>query len=334
MKRVIIFSLTLVMVLSLGIDSLIWGSKGTVAVAKSLKKITLRMGTVQNVNSNFNKGLNVMADAIKKYSNGNITMKVFPDGQLGAERDMIEGVSLGTIEMCMVSSAPLANFSSDFLLFDLPYLVTNREKAYRVFDGKIGRSILDTLKAKGIYAFSFWENGYRNITNNKKPIVHPADMKGMKIRVMENEVQQATFKALGAFPTPMAWPEVFTALEQGVIDAQENPMVAIASTKIYEIQKYVTLTGHVYTPGVVLINAKLFNSFSKETRKIIRKAEAEARVWERNYSEELDAKLIQELKAKGIVFTKVKKAEWKAAVQPVYAQYKNKINQNFVKAFK
>ncbi len=144
----------------------------------------------------------------------------------------------------------------------------------------------------------FWENGFRNITNDKGPVIHPDDVIGMKIRTMENAIHIATFETLGAIPTPMAWSEVFTALQQGVIDGQENPLVIIDTAKIYEVQKHVSLTGHFYSPAILMINKDLFDSLPDDIQQAILRAEKEARDWERNYSIQLDEKTVDALREK------------------------------------
>ncbi|MBF7082766.1 TRAP transporter substrate-binding protein [Desulfallas sp. Bu1-1] len=296
------------------------------------KRVVLRVGNTTAPDSHYNKGLEQFKKKVEEYSNGEIEVQIFPSSQLGDERDLVEGVAMGTVEMALVSTGPLPNYSKDFMVFDLPFIITDREKAYQVMDGEIGQEILDTLKPKGIKALGFWENGFRNITNNEKPIVHPEDVKGMKIRTMENPIHQATFKTLGAIPTPMAWSEVFTALQQGTIDGQENPLPIIGTAKVYEVQKYISLTGHFYSPCVLMINNNLFESLSQTQKDAILKAEKEARAWQRNYSKELDEKLTKELKEKGITITEVDKTEWQNAVKPVYDQFKDQINPKYVEA--
>lgn len=298
------------------------------------KKIVLRVGTTTAPDGHYVKGLEQFKEKVAKYSNDRVVVEIFHSSQLGNERDLIEGVSAGTLEMTLISSAPLTNFSTDFMLFDLPFIITDRQKAYEFMDGDIGQKILATLEPKGIKGLGFWENGFRHITNDKKPIVHPADVKGLKIRTMENPVHQETFKQLGALPTPMAWGEVFTALQQGTIDGQENPLEIINSAKVYEVQKYISLTGHFYSPAVLLINKKLFDGFPKDIQDAILKAEKEARDWERNYSAERDNILVQELKDKGITVTEVDKAEWEKAVEAVYTKFEDKINPEYIKALK
>jgi tripartite ATP-independent transporter DctP family solute receptor len=239
---------------------------------------------------------------------------------------------MGFIEMCVVSTGPLPNFSPDFMIFDLPYIFKDRDEAFKTMDGEVGTEILKSLEPKGIKALGFWENGFRHISNNKKSITHPEDVKGMKIRTMENPIHQATFKTLGATPTPMAWSEVFVALQQGVIDGQENPLVIMYTTKLYEIQKYISLTGHFYSPAVCMISKQIFDSFPTEIQEAIIKAEKEARDYERQFSAKLDEQLVESLKKEGVTIIEVDKEEWKNACAPVYDQFKSQINPKYLEA--
>lgn len=340
MKKLGILALILALLLAVagcgGSDTEGGSSEATPAESESSagQHIVLRVGNTTAPDSHYNKGLEFFKEKLAEYSNGQIELQIFHSSQLGNERDLVEGVGMGTVEMALVSTGPLPNYAPDFMVFDLPFIITDREKAYQVMDGEVGQAILETLNPKGIKALGFWENGFRHITNNEKPIIHPEDVKGMKIRTMENPIHQETFKVLGAIPTPMAWSEVFTALQQGVIDGQENPLPIIGTAKVYEVQKYISLTGHFYSPCVLMINQELFDGLSPELQEAILKAEAEARVWQRNYAKELDEKLTKELTQYGVVINEVDKAEWQEAVKPVYDKFEDQINPEYLKALR
>lgn len=295
-------------------------------------KYVMRIGMTTEPDGHYYKGLMQFKEKVEKYTDGQLEVQLFPSSQLGNERDMVEGLGLGLLEGTLSSTGPLANFSPDFLILDLPYVVTDREKAYKVMDGPVGQAILSTLDDKGIKAFGFWENGFRHVTNSKRPIVHPADLKGLKIRTMENPIHQATFELFGATPTPMAWSEVFLALQQGTIDGQENPLVIIDTVKIYEVQKYISLTGILYSPAVFMLSKQVFDSYPADIQEAITKAEKEARDWERAYSEQLDEQLVKALKEKGAEINTVDVNEWKEAVKPIYEQFKDRINPDYLKA--
>lgn len=329
MKKIFILSLIVAMIFTVAACG---NNESTQSSSDSNKTVVLRIGNTTAPDSHYNKGLEVFKDKVEEYTNGSVEVKIYPSSELGDERDLVEGIAMGTVEMALVSTGPLANYSPDFMVFDLPFIVTDRDKAYEVMDGEVGQEVLDTLKPKGIKAMGFWENGFRNITNNDNPIVHPEDVKGMKIRTMENPIHIETFKTLGSTPTPMAWSEVFTALQQGTIDGQENPLAIIDTAKVYEVQKHVSLTGHFYSPAVLMINDKLFEGLSESQQDAILKAEKEARDWERNYSEELDNNLAKTLEEKGVTVTSVDKNEWQEAAKPVYDKFKDKINPKFIEA--
>jgi len=195
---------------------------------------------------------------------------------------MVEGLQLGTIDLVVTSTGPLGGFVSKMFVVDLPFLFRDREHAYKVLDGPIGRELMDAFSAKGIKGLAFWENGFRQITNNVRPIEKPEDLKGIKLRTMENKVHLAAFRAFGASPTPMAWSEVYTALQQKTIDGQENPVAIIYHQKLVEVQKYLALTRHFYSPTPLLMSLKAFNALPQDTQKIMADTALECATYERN----------------------------------------------------
>jgi tripartite ATP-independent transporter DctP family solute receptor len=234
---------------------------------------------------------------------------------------MVEGLQLGTIDLVVTSTGPLGGFVPKMFVVDLPFLFRDREHAYKVLDGPIGRDLLDAFSAKGIKGLAFWENGFRQITNNVRPIEKPEDLKGIKIRTMENKVHLASFKAFGASPTPMAWSEVYTALQQKTIDAQENPIAIIYHQKIFEVQKYLALTGHFYSPTPLLMSLKVFESLPKDIQKIMLDTAIECATYERNLLRDSEAKQIAEVKAKGMQVTTPNKKPFLDAAAPVYKEF-------------
>ncbi len=296
-------------------------------------QFVMKSATVTGEDAAYSMSLNRMAELVDKYTNGVVKMEVYHNGQLGGEREMVEAVGLGTLESAIVSTGPLPNFVPDFMVFDLPYLVTNRDKAYALLDGPLGASILAKLEPMGIKGMSYWENGFRQITNNKKEIKTPADMKGMKLRTMENEVHMEIFKQLGAIPTPMSITDFQTAIRQGTVDGHENALTNIYSFKLYEAQKFMTMSNHLFSPAVFIVNKDFYDSLPEDARAGLDKAEAEIRLWERAYCADLDKELIQKMSALGVTFTEVNTSEWVEATKGVYDTFKNKINQEFVKAF-
>ena len=258
-------------------------------------------------------------------------LQIFHSAQLGSERDAIEGVSMGTLEMTLISSAPLANFTNAFLVFDLPFIIQDRQKAYEYMDGPEGKKILDSVLSKGMVALGIWENGFRMLTNSKRAVAVPEDLNGLKIRLMENPIHVGTFKTLGAYPVPMPFGELFTALQQGTVDGQENPLIIISTSKFAEVQKYLSLTGHFYAPAILLINKDFWEKkLTDEQRKIFTEAELKARKWEREYSMENEKKLVESLKAQGMEVTEPDKAKFFEAVQPVYKEFEEKVGKEAI----
>ncbi len=294
--------------------------------------IELKVGMTVPLDSNYGVGLLEMKRLIEENSDNKMILSIFESGKLGSERDMIEGVSMGTLDMVVSSTGPLPNFAPVFKVFDLPFIIKEREAAYRFMDGPKGQEMLGSLDSKNIKGLGFWENGFRNITNNEKEIKTPEDIRGMKIRTMENPIHLASFSQLGATATPMAWGEVFTALQQGTIDGQENPLVGIHSTKIYEVQQYISLTGHFYSPAVVMINKDKFEGLSPEMKEVLINAEKDARVLQREYCIQMDKDLVEILEEEGVVITEVDKTEWENAVAPVYKQFEDEIPADLIKA--
>lgn len=296
----------------------------------SSASIVLKVGTTTAPDGHYVKGLEEFQRLLKEYSSGDIALEIYPNSQLGNERDLVEGVGLGTVSMALVSTGPLPNFVPDFAVLDLPYLFNDAESAYEVLDSDIGDSILSQLESKGIQGLGFWENGFRHLTNNTKEIKVPEDVKGMKIRTMENDIHMNAYKQFGSNPTPMAWSEIFTALQQGTVDGQENPLAIIESAKVYEVQKYISLTGTFYSPCVLIINKQLFDGFTQEQKDIIAKSADEAKVWQRKYSQDYDKKAVQDLKDAGCVVTEVDQSIWKKACEGTYKDFEGKLNQGAI----
>ena len=261
--------------------------------------INLKLGHAVAPEHPYHLGAMKFAELVAQKTGNRVKIDVYPSTQLGNERDMVEGLQLGTIDLVVTSTGPLGGFVPKMFVVDLPFLFRDREHAYKVLDGPIGRELLQAFAAKGIKGLAFWENGFRQITNNVRPIEKPEDLKGIKIRTMENKVHLAAFRAFGASPTPMAWSEVYTALQQKTIDGQENPMAIIYHQKIYEVQKYLALTGHFYSPTPLLMSLKVFNALPRDIQKIMLDTALECATYERNLLRDSEAKQLAEMKAKG-----------------------------------
>lgn len=260
-------------------------------------------------------------EVVEKESNGSIKIKLYPDNQLGDDRVVIETTQFGDIDIGVSSTSPLATMYPNFYLFDAPYLFLNNEEAYAALDGEVGKEILDGLESIGLKGLTFWENGFRNFTNDKIAVRKPEDVKGLKIRTMENEVHIAAWKALSANPTPMAFTELFTALQQGTVDGEENPLGIIDANKFAEVQKYVSITQHVYTPYLVTMNLDKYNSLSDNQKAAIQKATEESTKLQREASQKYEAAILKDFEAKGVTVLELTSEE-KAVFQKVVTDAK------------
>jgi len=270
-----------------------------------------------------------MSELLKERTGGAVKMEVYPDRQLGEERELVEGLQLGTVDMTAVSTGPLVSFVPQVGVLDLPFLFQNSEHAYRVLDGEVGRDILNRFGGRGIVGLAFWENGWRHVTS-KNPVAQPADMKGMKLRTMQNPVHIEAFRTLGAAPVPMVWGEVFTSLGQGVIDGQENPLSVIYLNSLWEVQRHVALTSHLYGPHVVLFSKRSWDRLPANVRETITAVMPEITTWQRAEVTRMDAEAVDKLKAKGMTVQAVDTAPFRAAAQRTYDQFKDKYDAALV----
>jgi TRAP-type transport system periplasmic protein len=294
------------------------------------KQVVLKLGHAVAPEHPYHLGAVRYSELVAQRTKNKVKIDVYPSTQLGNERDMVEGLQLGTIDLVVTSTGPLGGFVPRIFVVDLPFLFRDREHAYKVLDGSIGRELLDAFSAKGISGLAFWENGFRQMTNSVRPIEKPEDLKGIKIRTMENKVHLSAFRAFGASPTPMAWSEVYTALQQKTIDAQENPIAIIYFQKIYEVQKYLTLTGHFYSPAPLLMSLKAFNNLPKNIQKIMLDTAMDCATYERNLLRDNEAKQLAEIKAKGMLVTLPNKKPFQAAAAPVYKEFESQFGKEII----
>ncbi|MEL7624507.1 MAG: TRAP transporter substrate-binding protein [Clostridiales bacterium] len=287
--------------------------------------IKLKIGHVLNSDSPFHAGALHFAELIEEKSGGMLQAEVFPSALLGNDRELAEGLQLGTVDMAVTATAPVSGFSPTLQVFDLPFLFNDAEHAYKVLDGELGDQILDEFhEASGIVGLAFWENGFRHFTNGKRPIKTADDTKGLKIRVQEISSHIDYWKNIGCSPTPMAWTEVYTALQQGTVDGQENPVQTIYTQKIYEVQKYISLTYHCYAPAIIMISQNAYDKLSPEHQVIVKEAAREAAAFERNFIYELESGAIDEMSALGVDIVKPEDIDiesFRAAAAPIHQKY-------------
>ena len=289
----------------------------------------VKIGYALAPNSHYGAGATAWAESTQKATNGALQFKQFPSSALGGERELVEGLQLGTVEAGIVSTGTLSNFVPEVGVTDIPFLFRDSAHARKVLDGKTGQDILKKFEGRGLIALAWGEQGFRHITNAKRVIAKPDDLKGLKIRTMENPVHITAFRALGASPTPMAWPEVIGALQQGTIDGQENPLSVIVSAKLSEVQKHLALTGHVYSPAVLLISPKLWNSLNDAQKSAVRQGARDGALAMRKFVDDVEAKAVSDLRAQGMQVTTVSdKAPFQQALGSAYREYAAKFGKD------
>jgi len=293
----------------------------SVGTATAGEKIVLKFPTVHgDPKSLFNQGGEKIGEYLTKKFPGRIEFQLYPASQLGNEREILEGLRIGTIEMTTSGVAGIADPLND--IFDMPFLFRDRHHVYTVLDGPIGKEILEKNKDQRLVALGYFENGWRHITNNKRPINAPADLRGLKQRVVEHKIYLATMKALGANAVPIPYGELYTSLKTGVVDGQDNPLVNIWTAKFYEVQKYLTLSGHVYSNNVVFASRSWWDKLPPDIQAGIREAVAEAAVHVRKESIKADKELVAKLQTSGMVVNEIKdKAPFVEATKNVYEQF-------------
>jgi tripartite ATP-independent transporter DctP family solute receptor len=279
------------------------------------------------------QGVNRFIQLVEQKTGGKLKLKGFAANALGSETQMISALRGGTQEITIPSSAALVQVQKEFGLFDLPFLFADERQADAVLDGPVGKSLLDKLADKDLIGLCYWENGFRNLTNGRRVVAKADDIRGLKLRTMQSPVYLDSFNALGANAVPLAFTEVYVALEQKAIDGQENPIGIIHANKIYEVQKYLSLTRHSYAPYVVLAGKKFWDKLGAAEHTAIAAACIEAGTYQRKLGRDMNAKLLEDLKAKGMVVTEVPPAEiarMKATLQPVTAKYTAEIGPDLI----
>jgi tripartite ATP-independent transporter DctP family solute receptor len=322
--------LTLRSTLVLAITALFFG---TGALAQEIKA---KMGTSLPDSHPQTIGARKFAELVDKKSNGRIKIAVFSAAMLGSDQQMQAALRGGTQEFTVPSTATLANLIKEFGVIGLPFSFANEKQADAVLDGPFGQSLLARLPEKGLVGLAFWENGFRNFTNSKRPIVKAEDLAGLKVRTMQNNLYIDMFQGLGANAVPMAVNELYTALETKAVDAQENPFTVVQAQKFYDVQKYLSTTGHAYDALVLIVSRKFWDGLSPADRSIIQAASAEATVFERQTSRELNAKAREELVKAGMLVNDVSDAErlrMREKLQPVIVKHQAAVGEETAKEF-
>ena len=279
------------------------------AFAQDIKPRLIRFGYGLNEQSNQGRAVKVFQQEVEKLSGGKMKVRAFGAASLGPDVQMQQALIGGAQEMMVGSTATLVGITKEMALWDTPFLFNNVKEADAVLDGPVGEKVKDKLAEKGLVGLVYWENGFRNLTNSKRPINKLEDLQGIKLRVMQNAVFLDSFKSLGANVVPLPFPELFPALETGAVDGQENPYNTILSSKFYEVQKYLSVTNHVYSPWIVTVSKKFWDGLSKDEQKVLMDAAKKSRDFERKDTRDEAAKALAELKQKGMVVNELTPAE-------------------------
>ena len=296
------------------------------ALAQQAKEV--KLGYALAINSHYGAAAQAWSESVEKATNNAFKFKQFPSSALGGERELIEGLQLGTVEAVIVSTGALSNFVPDVGVVDIPFLFRDTAHARAVLDGSFGQDLLGKFKARGLIALAWGEQGFRHLSNNKVAVSKPEDLKGLKIRVTENPVHITAFRTLGASPTPMAWPEVIGALQQGTIDGQENPISVFVSAKLWQVQKHLTLTSHVYAPMALIVSPGFWGSLNDAQKAAFTQGAKAGALASRKFVDEVEKKGVEEIKSHGVqVVTQVDRAAFQAALAPAYKQYASKFGQ-------
>lgn len=307
------------------LPSLLLGAVTAAAIglaAPAQAQTVLKLGHVLAKGSHYDVGAHVFCEEIDKGTQGRIKCQVYPASALGGEREEVEAVQLGTQDLVITSTGPVGNFVPEIKIVDVPFLFRDYDHARKVLDGKIGQDLLAKFPSHGLVALAWSENGFRHMTNNKRPIVNASDAAGLKLRTMENKVHMEGYRAFGILPTPMAFPEVFGALQQGVVDGQENPIPVILASKFSQVQKHLSLTGHVYSPALIITSPRVYNKLSEADKKVFADAAAKSVAATRKKVNDDEANGIAQLEKDGMqVVRNVNTASFRDALKGPYASY-------------
>ena len=318
------------LILSLNIGIGFGLSMGLTAVAQA--QTTLKIGYPTNATSHYGVGSTAFCEEIEKGTQNRYKCQQFPSSALGGEREMIEAVQLGTLDLVNTSTGPVGNFVPEVKIVDIPFLFRDYDHARKVMDGPIGQDILKKFPAKGIIALGWTENGFRHMTNNKRDIVKPADAAGLKMRTMENKVHMDGYKTCGILPTPMAFPELFGALQQGTVDGQENPIPVILASKFAQVQKHLSLTGHVYSPALLLMSPTAWGKLNDADKKVFSEAAKKAAAAQRKKVNDDESTGIAQLEKDGMKVTRMVDGQgFRDALKPAYVSYAKEFGAENIK---
>ena len=295
--------------------------------------VTLRLGHILNDTSLYHVSAVKFAEAVTKNSGGRVKVEIFPNGTIGFERDLIEGMRLGTIDAGVITNAPIAGFEPRVMVLDLPFIFKSREAAFKVMDGDIGKRLFAYMEAQNLKGLAYFDAGWRTVVSTKKALVKPEDYAGSRFRVLESPLYVATFKSLGVNATPMNFGEVYTGLRQGTIDALDLPIYVVHSAKFYEVAKYMALTEHMLTPVVLMMSNAKFKSLPPDLQQAVAKSAQEVTNWQRQYADDTNRDLLAKLRDLKMEIVPVPdKRAFQDKMQAVYREFEGKIGKDLIQA--
>jgi tripartite ATP-independent transporter DctP family solute receptor len=296
------------------------------------EKVIIKLSDQVNEQNPHYKAHEFFAKTVAEKSGGSVEVKIFPNSQLGNAREGLEGVLTGTIEAVKVTSGELSTYSPKFSVFSLPYIFTNKKEVFAALDGKVGEILKAELDKQGFKLIAFFDTGFRSIFNGKRPVKTIADLKGLKVRVINDPIMIETVNTLGALATPLAYGELYMALKQGVVDGAEQPPVALYSMKFYEVSKYFSLTNHFYDLNIVVMGKKYFEKLSPVQQKAIEEAGKEYQAFERQLWNEYEKDVIGKIEAAGMPVNELDLVPFKQAVMHIVEKNKSRVGQDVIDA--
>ncbi|MFT2213990.1 TRAP transporter substrate-binding protein [Rhizobium giardinii] len=314
---------------------LMLASASPLSASAEIHEQTIRFASAGAEGSPLVIGQRKFAEIVKEKSGGKIDVKVFPAGMLGGDLQSVASLQGGLLQMSVMNAGLMASLAPDFAVLDLPFLFESTKEADAVMDGEVGKTFARELDDKNLVVLAYWELGFPNLTNSRRPVEKVDDIEGLKIRVVQSPIYLEMFQALGANAVPMPFPEVYTALETGTVDGQENPAPSILTAKLNEVQKYITLTRHTYNPMVLLFSKPLWEQLDQEERDLLQAAASEAAGFQRQLSRDADAKAVEALAASGMAVTKLPPEEiarFREKTKPVADKFAASANPELVKA--
>ncbi|NLL36899.1 MAG: DctP family TRAP transporter solute-binding subunit [Fretibacterium sp.] len=304
-----------------------------VSSSGALAAINLKLGHAINEKDVFHEAALKFKELVEQQTNGEVSVTIYPNAKLGDERNLLESLKMGTVDMGIITGGPVVNFLPSFGVLDLPFLFRDAEHVYKVLDGPVGKGFFKEMEKLGWKGLAYGERGFRNLTNNQKAVRVPEDMKGLKIRVMQNPIYIDAFTALGANAVPMAWIETLTALQQGTIDGQENPLNVITAYNINESNGHLSMTRHAYSPNIIIMSMRTWKKLTEEQQKIVEEAAQAAAEHNRAIDNKMEVEWLQSLKDKGMeVVDQPDLEQFREAVKGVYEKYEPQYGKELIQS--